>query len=318
MTNKEKYREFCQIEKDIPIFSKDWWLDAVCGEYHWEVILIEKGGNIVASMPYMIKKELLFTLITMPPLTQTLGPYIKYPKGQKYYKKLSWEKEIMTLMIQKLPKFDSFNQAFYPKITNWLPFYWQGFQQSTRYTYRIKNIPLNDLERSFETDIRRRNKKAKQFKVEVFEGEDIQKFYELNIKTFNRKGIKIPYSLEFISNLYAVCKEHDACKMYFAKDIENDIIAVNFLVYDANTVYYLMGGMQENKKELGGMDMIQIESIKFAMKNNKTFDFEGSMIESIEKYFRSFGAIQKPYFQIYKTNSNLWKLKHILMKVIKK
>ena len=29
MTNKEKYRKFSKKEKDIPIFSKDWWLDAI-------------------------------------------------------------------------------------------------------------------------------------------------------------------------------------------------------------------------------------------------------------------------------------------------
>ena len=55
MTNKEKYSEFCQKEKNIPIFSKDWWLDAVCGENNWDVALVEKGGQIMASMPYYTK-----------------------------------------------------------------------------------------------------------------------------------------------------------------------------------------------------------------------------------------------------------------------
>ena len=319
MTNKQKYREFCQTEKDIPIFSKDWWLDAVCEDNNWDVTIIEKGGQIVASMPYILQKESIFNIITMPHLTQTMGPYIKYPKGQKYYKKLSWEKEIMTLIIEQLPLFDSFNQSFHWSITNWLPFYWRGFNQSTRYTYIIENISLDDLEKNFETDIRRRRRrKAKKLKIEVFEGDDIKIFYELNKKTFSRQGMKISYSFEYINNLYQICKEKNACKMYFAKDIENEIIAVNFLVYDDNTVYYLMGGIEPNKKDLGGMDVIQFESIKFAIENNKRFDFEGSMIESIEKYFRSFGAIQKPYFQIYKTNSKLWKIKSLIDKVIKR
>jgi len=40
LTDKELYREFCQVEDNIPIFSKDWWMDAVCGEDNWDVILI--------------------------------------------------------------------------------------------------------------------------------------------------------------------------------------------------------------------------------------------------------------------------------------
>ena len=54
MTNKEKYADFCEVEKTIPIFSQSWWLDAVCGNA-WDVCLVEKGGEIYASMPYQIK-----------------------------------------------------------------------------------------------------------------------------------------------------------------------------------------------------------------------------------------------------------------------
>ena len=53
------------------------------------------------------------------------------------------------------------------------------------------------------------------------------------------------------------------------------------------------------------MDLVLFESIKFAMQSKRAFDFEGSMIESIEKYFRAFGAIQKPYYSISKINSKL-------------
>jgi hypothetical protein len=44
MANKQKYRKFCKKEKNIPVFSKDWWLDAVCGEENWDVAIVEKGG----------------------------------------------------------------------------------------------------------------------------------------------------------------------------------------------------------------------------------------------------------------------------------
>ncbi|MGJ0302835.1 hypothetical protein NG774_05830 [Aliarcobacter cryaerophilus] len=62
---------------------------------------------------------------------------------------------------------------------------------------------------------------------------------------------------------------------------------------------------------------IQFESIKYALESGRRFDFEGSMIESIEKYFRSFGAIQKPYFHITKTNSKILKLKKVIKEILK-
>ncbi len=78
-----------------------------------------------------------------------------------------------------------------------------------------------------------------------------------------------------------------------------------------------MGGINPSKKDLGAMDLIQYESIKFALLTNRDFDFEGSMVESIEKYFRSFGSIQKTYFQISKTNSKLLKIKSCLRDIKK-
>ena len=57
MTNREKYRKFCEKEENIPLFSRDWFLDSVCGVDNWDVTLVEKGGDVVASMPYYKKRK---------------------------------------------------------------------------------------------------------------------------------------------------------------------------------------------------------------------------------------------------------------------
>lgn len=50
------------------------------------------------------------------------------------------------------------------------------------------------------------------------------------------------------------------------------------------------------------------EAIKFASQVTAKFDFEGSMLEPVERFFRAFGATQKPYFQIKKENSRILKI----------
>lgn len=313
MTNKEKYINFCENDDNIPIFSQPWWLDSVCGQNNWDVCLVEKGGQIWATMPYYKNNLYGLNILVMPKLTQFIGPYIKYPIKQKYYKKLSWEKEVIDLLISQLPNNYLFYQCFDSKIINWLPFKWNNFEQTTRYTYVIKNISLEEFEENLETDVRRRKKKAYELGVEVTEGSDIKVFYEINTMTFTRKGMKMPYSFEFINELYNNCNRQNACKMYFAK-YQGKIIAANFLVYDKNTVYYLMGGIDPNYKDIGAMDSILFESIKFTLDSKKVFDFEGSVIKSIETYFRSFGAIQQSYFQITKFKNKFIKLLYIILK----
>jgi len=317
MNNKQKYKEFAEKE-GLPIFMQPFWLDSVCENgMEWDVILYEKGGEIWGSFVYVIQKKYAFTLIILPKLTQFLGPYIKYTEGQKYYTKLSWEKEVMNYFIDNLPNFDYFNMNFHYSITNWLPFYWRGFKQTTRYTYVIdKNLKIEQLSQDFETDIRRRRRKAEKLGVEVIETKEIEDLYRLNSLTFNRKGIKIPYSLDFVKRIYYSLEKENAVKILMAK-YQHEYIASAFLVEDKNNVYYLMGGIEPSKKDLGAMDLILYESIKYTLSKNKNFDFEGSMVESIEKYFRSFGAIQKPYFNVYKINSKLLKIRQCLMDILK-
>ncbi|GFZ33712.1 hypothetical protein CSC2_42380 [Clostridium zeae] len=302
MTDKERYRELCKIEKTIPIFSKDWWMDAVCGESNWDVILVDKGGKIVGALPYYARESKGKKSIVQPVLTQKNGVWIAYPSNQKYAKKLAYEKDIMNSIIDKLSelKLEQYNQNFHYGVTNWLPFYWKGFTQTTRYTYVIEN--LYDIDNIFNNiDSKTRNQIRKSEKiVNIKEDMNIEDFYKLNTMTFNRQSIKIPYSLEVVKKIYEACSANGCVKILFAEDDEGNVHSAVFVVWDENSAYYLMGANDPNFRYSESNTLLIWEAIKYCSKVTKKFDFEGSMIEDIERFFRSFGAEQKAYFNISK------------------
>jgi len=309
-SKKLKYRSFCNKEDKMPLFSKDWWLDTVCGKENWDVILVERGDTIVASLPFYLKisRKLNIRTISMPSLTQVLGPYIKYPNNQKYERRLSFEKEAMTELVDNLPSFDTFTQNFHYSITNWLPFYWRGFSQSTRYTYVLEDLSNLDLIwNNFSTKIRGKIRKAEK-KVKIVSNDDIDLFYEINKKTFTRQNMRIPYSFELITELDKVLKNNGRRKILFAKDKNGLIHAGIYLVWDDSSVYYLMGGSDPQLRDSGAYSLLIWKAIEFSSTILNKFDFEGSMLESVETFFRSFGAVQKPYFKIKKTNSKVIKV----------
>lgn len=51
MIKIQKYREFSNIEKDLPIFYKELLFDCVNRESNWSVVLLGKADNINASLP---------------------------------------------------------------------------------------------------------------------------------------------------------------------------------------------------------------------------------------------------------------------------
>lgn len=298
MKNKHVYKEFCEQEKTIPIFSQAWWLDAVAGDA-WDVCLVGKGDEIVASMPYVIKKRYGFTLLSHPPLTQNLGPWLKSSQA-KYSKILSQQKDWMEALIAQLPKYEYFNQNWHYSQTNWLPFYWHGFEQTTRYTYVLDDLSQIDkvwggLEAKIRTDVRKAENKVG---VKVKTDLPIEDFITLNEMTFQRQGMQMPYSKEFVKNLAEVAQQRKQCRWFIGQDASGQNHAGVLIMWDAQSAYYLLGGGNPDLRNSGATSLCMWEAIKFASTVTQRFDFEGSMIESIERFFRGFGAVQKPYFAV--------------------
>ena len=310
MTNREKYREFCKEESDIFIFSKDWFLDSVCGTDNWDVSLVEKGGSIIGSMPYFKKRKSIFNIITMPKHAQNMGVYIKYPDGQKYEKRLSFEKEVMTDLIEQLPTVDYFNQTFHYSITNWLPFYWKGYKQTTNYTYVIEDLSnLESVFKEFNHAKRKNIKKAEKFLTVKFDL-PAKEFYENHKMTLEKQNSTIAYDFEHFNRIYSSAYKHNAGRTIYAVDEENNIHAALLVLWDKNSAYDLISTIDPDFRNSGAASLLVRDIITFVADKTKKFDFEGSMIENVEKSFRQFGAKQKAYFDITKVDSKI--LKHIV------
>ena len=132
-------------------------------------------------------------------------------------------------------------------------------------------------------------------------------FLNMNEMTFTRQGMSLPYSRELVARLDQTCAEHDCRKVFFAEDAEGRLHAAIYIVWDEKEAYYLMGGADPELRNSGATSLCMWEAIKFASTVTRKFNFEGSMIEPVERFFRAFGARQYPYFQISKVNSPLLK-----------
>jgi hypothetical protein len=314
--SKDRYAELCNSETTMPIFSQPWWLDCVSGESNWGVCLVEQDGEIVASMPYEIEKRVGFNLCKMPILTQTLGPWIR-PSKLTNYKQLSRQKKLMNLLIDQLPDYDYFSQNWHYSQTNFIPFFWRGFQQRTKYTYLIED--LSDLDKvwdGFEAKTKLGIKNARdRFKLIIDETLTIDDFINLHRQVFHRQNIEAPFSNQSIISLNQACKDNNASKIFIAIDEDGQKHAGVYLIWDKNCAYYLMGGSDPEFLNSGAVSFCLWEAIKFASTVVNKFDFEGSMIESIEPFVRAFGAKQKTYHSITKTSSLILRMRSALLQV---
>ncbi|NVN92181.1 MAG: GNAT family N-acetyltransferase [Desulfuromonadales bacterium] len=300
--NKIKFNLLCNRESSIPIFLRNWWLDAVCGPENWDVVLYEKGERIFAVLPYYKKTRYGLKLITMPRLTPFMGAWLTYPENQKHVTKMSYEKECYWALIDQLPKVNIFLQYFPPAFTNWLPFRWKGFEQTTVYTYAFEELTdLDKIWNGMQENIRREIRKAKKQLI-VKTGLDLDRFLEINSLSFSRQHISFPVKEEIVRSVDVVCSLQNRRIIFYAEDEHGRIHAAVYIVWDENSAYYLMGGGDAALRNSGAHSLLMWESIRFASQVTLRFDFEGSMYEPIERFFRAFGARQIPIFCLMRSS----------------
>lgn len=300
MSEKETYRKKHTTLENLPVFFHPWWLDLVSKD-SWDVIIEEKGNKITGIFIYTTAKKTLFNMITMPVLTPYLGVFYNYPDNMKYTSRLNFEKKTSESLISKLPKTTYFTLRFQPSYTNWLPFFWRGYNQTTKYTYKITgDRSLDEVLISCKNDVRRKINAAPDLLSITNEG-TFDEFYDTLCLTFERQDKKTPYSRELITSILTTSLKNKAGKIYFARGKDdNKIHAVSFLIFDSNCSYLLLAGANPELRNSGAQVVLVYEAIKWSLENQKDFDYEGSMIKGVENFISAFGTIQTPYFKITK------------------
>jgi hypothetical protein len=236
-------------------------------------------------------------LLTQSSLTQTLGPWVETSPA-KPARALAHEHELLAELESKLPPAIAFSQQFSPSMLNALPFHWAGYRLEARYTYRLHGLRSSgDLWANLRDNIRREIRKARK-RVEVVEDLGIDHFYSVLAKTYERQSIATPHSLPELERLAAACAARKAGTMLFARDDAGQLHAAVWVVWDRNGAYYLLAGAEPNLRTSGASSLLAWEAIERAGRDTDVFDFHGSMLQSVERFFRAFGAQQTPYLSV--------------------
>jgi len=274
------------------LFETAEWLDAVAPRA-WAAATIEDNGRVIARLPYVMKSRAGLRILTVPPLTPWLGPWIA-PDSGKYPTCLSREHELLRRLIGQLPRVDAAVIPAAPEQGNLLPFYWHGFDLTLGYTYRIAlDAPLEAIWRGAEAKIRNRVRRAAE-KLVVSVSEDIDEVGRLIVGTYWRQGLAPPSILATIARILdsPALKAHR--ELLIARDEAGRSHAFALLALDPRHTIYSAGGADPFLRASGAQTLLLWRAIERSHGRSAVFDFEGSMKEEIERSFRYFGAVQTP------------------------
>ena len=300
--------EFVLHSPQSCLFSFSWWLRAACGE-SFAILVAKDRAGIEAGVVLPQYRPTGRADVDQPPITSFTGILLP-PRNPAwpYERQLSTDMRLLSALAGAVPICRSARLVCHPTLTNWLPFYWQDWSQTTAYTYRIEN--LADSARVFaEMDYsKQKNIKKAEKLVEVHEGLSAAEFYANHQLTLRKQGKTITYPAIYLERLFTAAREHNVLSTYHATDKAGNLHSAVFLVHDAASAYYLLSTIDPEFRNSGASTLLVWTAIQRLSQKTRAFDFEGSMVPGIENSFRKFGARQTPYFVITKGNQQMLRL----------
>ncbi|MDY0149074.1 MAG: GNAT family N-acetyltransferase [Kiritimatiellia bacterium] len=262
--------------------------------------VFEAGGALMGGFTLYRERRWGLSVLRCAPFTPTCGPLIA-AKTQNAVAILEERRNMLNCMRTHIEheapaicmlSLDS-------SVTDVLPFFWNGFKVVPNYTYLL-NLSLTPEQIHLNMSPTRRNDISKAYRdgVDVRPAEDLSVVRDLVLATFGRQQKAVDrVGLDRILFEYA---QPENSFTFIAYRGERPI-AATFVIHDTQTAYYLLGGYKVAEKHHGAGAATVAAAIRHAQQLGlKMFDFEGSIIPPIERYFRGFGGRLTPYFTVNK------------------
>jgi len=272
------------------LFEQPWWLDIVAPEQWEEITLCDNNGCVIARMPFVHAGN----RVVMPDMTQTLGvwmaPEIKADYGA--------QKRVLHEVFGHLSDFREVSVALSPDNNYVLPVRWLGYEMEPRFTYRLTD--LSDCDKLYQNlnKTAKKNIKYARNKVTISDQASPETMWKMLNKTYEAQNRRNPTPYERILRIIQTCEATGHGKYFEARDAEGNVHSCAYFVYDEQVCYYLLGASDSQFRSSGAQSLILWEGIQFAAAHSKIFDFEGSMVEGIENFFRQFGGVCTPYYAV--------------------
>ena len=317
MTPKERYRQLCEAYgPEIPVFQQAWWLDAVCEGKEWDALLASDGDRTLAALPCLIRHRAGMRYIIQPQLTQFSGPLFFPPDDLSPRRRPDFEHNACRLLIEGLKtlRLAYFCQRFAPEVTDWLPFHWEGFKQTTRYTYRIDNISdparvFDEFDRSKERQ-RRIRRIADLYTVDT--NIDSTTFSQFHNDYWRSRGKHDITPDALMRRVIDTATARDQGITLGLRDADGKLKAAWFAVYDSRCAHALLSAKAPDAQSADITALLIWRMIEALSGRTVAFDFEGSMDQNLEYFYRSFGARQVPLLEVSRISNPLF---HIILRL---
>lgn len=279
-------------------FASPAWIDLYAGKNKL-IGIFNDNDELIGTFNIFSFKKYSLTILINPPFAPHINLWYINP-AQTPSSVNAFNKQVMQHMADYLIGTGAhyIKLNFSGAVVDTQALVWKGFQVSNRFTYVLDlSLTEDELYQNLSPEKKKSLRKAEKDGVTVSVETDKQVVFDLIRQSLERSG---KFSNEaYIRGIVMDFANASNSLMFTAKDSSGHTIATSFCVYTSGKAYYLFGGFNEAHKHHGAGVSCMWACIRKAREMGLgEFDFEGSMVPEIEKYFREFGGQIRPLQEI--------------------
>lgn len=254
------------------VYAYSWYLDIVSPG--WEALVTE---NYEFVMPLPVKTKYKISYLVQPILTQQLGVFSKHKIGE----------DIVEEFIKKIPYFS------YEINLNECNFYSKALPQPNL-TLDL-NRPYSQIASSYSKNTHRNIEKANKLNLKIKCDISVKEFLDFYFSTDTCDSTIARSTLD---KLITAGINTNIVTLYGVYSNENELIAELCLLNSSNILTNLLPASNTEGKTSSAMFLLVDFLIREKSEKISTFDFEGSKIEGIARFYKGFGSKNHPYYTI--------------------
>jgi len=283
--NKQKWDDCIQKAYNSLPYAYSWYLN-IATQNQWDALVLD---DYTAVMPLPYKRKFRIYYIYSPFFIQQLGIFSE----KEITKKLSQS------FLIAIPKHFRYVDTFFNSHMKMLDD--SHAQVNTRVNYVLSlNKPYELLHKAYNKNAKRNIKKAKKNNLRLVQN-IAPSVVSSTLQTV--LGQRLPYTNKDYARLYELMKTTLSKKLGQIWGIYSEnglLLGVNFFLFHQHRIINLISVNTAVGRTQGATFLIHNHLIEKYANTATIFDFEGSMIPSIAKFYQSFGAVNMPYYHYQK------------------
>lgn len=259
-------------------YAYSWYLDIVSPK--WEALV---SDNYEFIMPLPVKRKFKIPYMVQPDMAQQLGIFSHEAISE----------EIIKLFIEKIPYY-----SYQINLNEYNLFFNKDHELIVHPNFVLNlHRDFEDIRSEFSKNTNRNiNKaiKAKQSTDFIMNPSEYISFYHSVNSELGE------HEIQTLENLIQKGYEQDLIQIPVIRNSEGDIIAGFCILLSGKRMIYLIPASNEEAKKNSAMFLLLKEIIRINAQREMILDFEGSKVEGIARFYKGFGAKNRPYYILKK------------------